>query len=57
MKASVSLSELLEELRLQPDSVVLELNREIVPKEKYASTNLLEGDALEIVHFVGGGEN
>jgi thiamine biosynthesis protein ThiS len=35
--------------------VVVERNRSIVPRDAYGSTLLAEGDALEIVHFVGGG--
>jgi sulfur carrier protein len=34
---------------------VVELNRNIVSRETHASTQLKEGDTLEIVHFVGGG--
>jgi thiamine biosynthesis protein ThiS len=33
----------------------VELNRNIVPREQWAQTTLLDGDRLEIVHFVGGG--
>jgi len=40
---------------LDPDAVVVERNREIVPRSAYGSTRLAAGDALEIVHFVGGG--
>jgi len=46
---------LLEELNIRPGRVVIELNRDIVSRETYASALLKEGDALEIVHFVGGG--
>jgi thiamine biosynthesis protein ThiS len=33
----------------------VERNRDIVMRDTYGSTMLCEGDALEIVHFVGGG--
>jgi thiamine biosynthesis protein ThiS len=33
----------------------VERNREIVPRSLYAATPLAAGDALEIVHFIGGG--
>ncbi|TVP77210.1 MAG: sulfur carrier protein ThiS [Gemmatimonadales bacterium] len=46
---------LLEELELRPEMIVVERNREIVPRERYASVTLEEGDTLELVHFVGGG--
>ena len=46
---------LLEELQIRPGRVVVEINRNIVSRETHASTQLKEGDTLEIVHFVGGG--
>jgi sulfur carrier protein len=46
---------LLEELQIRPGRVVVELNRNIVSREAHGSILLKEGDALEIVHFVGGG--
>ena len=46
---------LLKSLGLQPSQVAVERNREIVPRDAHAQTQLGEGDALEIVTFVGGG--
>lgn len=46
---------LLLSLGLDPRKVAVERNREIVPKSTFAQTPLAEGDALEIVHFIGGG--
>ena len=46
---------LIEQLGMKQDRVAVELNRDIVPRTKWAETNLSEGDRLEIVHFVGGG--
>ena len=40
---------------MKSDRVAVELNREIVPRERWSGTRLSEGDRLEIVHFVGGG--
>jgi len=51
----LTIAQLLEELNIRPGRVVIELNRDIVSREAYASAILKEGDALEIVHFVGGG--
>ena len=51
----LSVARLLEELQMRPGRVVVELNRNIVSREAHGSTELTEGDALEIVHFVGGG--
>lgn len=50
-----TLSALVDELGMKSDRVAIELNREIVHKEQWAQTELKDGDQLEIVHFVGGG--
>ena len=51
----LNLAGLLEQLQIRPARVVVERNREIVPRESYGTILLAEGDTLEIVHFVGGG--
>jgi len=51
----VTLTALLEDLKIRPARVVIERNREIVAREAYGVTRLADGDTLEIVHFVGGG--
>jgi sulfur carrier protein len=43
------------ELALDARKVAVELNRTIVPRSEYATTTLREGDAVEIVSFIGGG--
>lgn len=55
LASGLSIGGLLEELSIRPARVVVELNRNIVPREAYSATVLSEGDKLEIVHFVGGG--
>jgi sulfur carrier protein len=52
-----SLGALVEELGMKPDRVAIELNREIVSRDRWAQTPLRDGDRLEIVHFVGGGSD
>ncbi len=54
--ASLSLLQLLHELGIDPRKVALERNLEIVPRSRYASTDLADNDELEIVHFIGGGD-
>lgn len=51
----LSLAQLVEQLGMKGDRVAVELNREIVPRARWADTSLKAGDRLEIVHFVGGG--
>ena len=50
-----NLTALVEQLGMKPDRVAIELNRQIVPRDRWAQTRLSEGDQLEIVQFVGGG--
>lgn len=46
---------LIELLGLTEGPVAVERNREVVPRREHATTQLAEGDVIEIVHFVGGG--
>ena len=50
-----TLLDLLQHLGLDPRTVVVERNREIVRRPRLGETPLAEGDAIELVHFVGGG--
>ena len=50
-----SVRTLLESLDLHPGMVVVELNREILARDSYDEQTISDGDALELVHFVGGG--
>ncbi len=52
---SGSIADLVASLGLDVKKVAVERNREIVPRSTLADVALAEGDALEIVHFVGGG--
>jgi thiazole synthase len=45
----------LESLGLHPGLVVVERNREILDRSRYAAVEVSDGDTLELVHFVGGG--
>jgi sulfur carrier protein len=51
----VTVSGLLTGLGLDLRKVAVERNQEIVPRSLYPDTWLATGDALEIVHFIGGG--
>ena len=50
-----SVATLLASTGLDGRKVAVERNEEIVPRSLYAGTSLAPGDALEIVHFIGGG--
>jgi thiamine biosynthesis protein ThiS len=49
------LTDLIARLELAPERLAVELNLSILPRAKWAETELRSGDKLEIVHFVGGG--
>jgi thiamine biosynthesis protein ThiS len=51
----ISVAGLLDALGIRSGRVVVELNRDIVARGAHGETFLQEGDAVEIVHFVGGG--
>jgi sulfur carrier protein len=52
-----TISELIKSLNIQVREVgfAVAVNEEVVPKSKYESHKLSEGDRVEIVHLVGGG--
>jgi thiazole synthase len=50
-----SVTDLLNELGLDPLRVAVERNLEIVPRSSLAAVLVEDGDDYEIVHFVGGG--
>ena len=53
---SLTILQLLEHLALPKDLIAVERNRTIVPKDQWETVAVSSGDELEIVHFVGGGE-
>ncbi|GAB6060435.1 sulfur carrier protein ThiS [Desulfonatronum parangueonense] len=55
LTAPLTLQELITSKGLDPAAVVAELNREIIPGERFAETTLQDGDHLELLRFVGGG--
>lgn len=50
-----TVGDLIRSKDLKPQMVAVELNGEILPREKYDDQRINEGDRLEVVHFVGGG--
>ncbi len=54
--SATTVAALVTELELDPAKVAVERNREIAPRSTLAQTPLANGDVLEIVHFVGGGD-
>jgi sulfur carrier protein len=55
LEPSANIERLLQVLELAGKKVAVEKNGEIVPRSRYADTQLTDGDSLEIVVAVGGG--
>jgi len=53
----ITIAELAAELGLEATKVAVERNLEVVPRSTLANVKIEDGDELEIVHFVGGGDN
>lgn len=51
-----SIADLAADIGLDPKKVAVERNLEIVPRSTLADAIIAEGDQIEIVHFVGGGQ-
>ena len=50
-----NLNALLNKLKIKKNKVAIEVNGEIVEKNKYSNLILRKDDRVEIVHFIGGG--
>lgn len=56
VRQGITLAELAGELGLAPEKVAVERNLEVVPRSTLRQVAVEDGDELEIVHFVGGGD-
>lgn len=55
VEGGLTVAGLLDSLDLHPGMVVVELNREILDRDRLEEFTVGEGDTIELVHFVGGG--
>jgi thiazole synthase len=55
--AAITVADVIAKQGLAGKKIAVELNLEILPFQQYASQKLAEGDRLEIVHAIGGGQN
>ena len=53
---TISLDQLVNQLELPAMRLAIEVNRKVVRRADWVATELHDGDHIEIVHFVGGGE-
>ena len=54
-RENITVVELLEELRINPDKVVVEVDRIILDKNEYSIKKLSSDSEVELIRFVGGG--
>ena len=52
---NLTLSAFLKQLKIPLEKIAIELNREIIDKNKTNKIKLKSNDKIEIVHFIGGG--
>jgi sulfur carrier protein len=55
IEAVTDVAGLVAALGLDGRKVAVERNLQIVPRSTYGATALMDGDRIEIVHFIGGG--
>lgn len=55
LEKPITVKEYLEENGYRIETVVVELDMKILPKEEYGNTQLKDESRMEIVHFMGGG--
>ena len=55
IKDNLSLFSYLNRLKIPLKKVAIELNQEIIDKNKLKKIKLKDKDKIEIVHFIGGG--
>ncbi|MFT6331859.1 MAG: thiamine biosynthesis protein ThiS [Lentimonas sp.] len=53
--SKTSLKDLIDELELDPTTIAIEKNYEIIIPDDFMGNELVENDRIEIVHFIGGG--
>ena len=51
-----TLPALVQSLSLAPERIAIEVNGEVVRRAEWPRVTLKEGDRVEVVHFVGGGQ-
>ncbi len=50
-----TLAGLLDALELPKQRVAIELNKQVIRKQLWETTEVADNDKVEVVHFVGGG--
>lgn len=53
--APLTVCGLLQQLNLNREGVAVALNRSVIPRADHATQKIQQGDAVEVIHAVGGG--
>ena len=53
----LSVLDLVQQLGFSAERLAVELNLQIIKREQWATSTLKQGDRIEIVQFVGGGNS
>ena len=55
IQSDITVAELIQSLNLNPERIVVEVDMEIIARDKYATRKLTSNSKVEIIRFVGGG--
>jgi thiamine biosynthesis protein ThiS len=55
IEPGMTVAALIAQYEFQPKQVAVEINRDLVPRRAFDSTELKDGDEIEVVTLVGGG--
>jgi len=55
LQKQATIKNLVDEYQLDTRKIAIERNLEIVPQSDFANIEVVEGDNIEIIHFIGGG--
>ncbi len=52
---NITLENIIKELNITINSIVAEVNGQVITKEKFSNTVIKDNDVIELIKFVGGG--
>ena len=55
-EGEVTVEDFISQLNYKKEQVAVELNEKIIPKADYSKTVVKDGDVIEVLSFMGGGE-
>jgi sulfur carrier protein len=55
IESPMTVEQLLETVDVPPNYLAVEVNADVVPRERYTEVTVADGDAVEVVTLVGGG--